>query len=60
MIMSELDIKKQAIANVLNELSQNPSGLSGKNDDGFDVEQADCACCCSLILGTGGALCIKP
>jgi hypothetical protein len=55
--MSELDMKKQAIANVLDQLASKQNTLSETNDNGFDVEQASCACCCSLILGTGATNC---
>lgn len=55
--MSELDAKREAISNVLDELSQDKFSLNGDNDKAFDVEQAACACCCSLLLGTGGTVC---
>ena len=57
MIMRELDAKKEVISNVLDELSQDEFSLNRDNDNGFDVEQAMCACCCSIILGTGATNC---
>lgn len=55
--MNEPDAKKEVISNVLDELSRNEYSLNGDNDKALDIEQAACACCCSLVLATGATNC---
>jgi hypothetical protein len=55
--MSELDVKKEAVAGLLSELAATEFCGGARHDTPFDIEQAKCNCCCILVLATGAATC---
>jgi hypothetical protein len=54
--MTELKAQREMVCDILRELSQAETRLDGEHDSTFDVEQAQCACCCSLLYITGATI----